>query len=131
MVGWINGREYEHMQESFGILPLDDHTQHKLGMLTYHPDFAAEKKIRHHYLAKMQHTRIAVLPIHTTYERALYRLLVKKPNGLFSGRTQPNWIAVATAWMQHADGIQIFYKVFGTVVSFMQLNDCLGSSQSI
>ena len=111
MIGWVNGREYERSTESFGILPLDENTQTKFGMLVYHPEFAAEKKIHHRYLAEMQHTCIAVLPIHTSHERALYQLLVQKPNGLFSGKSQPNWVAVATEWMQHADGIQIFYKV--------------------
>jgi hypothetical protein len=98
MIGWVNGQEYECSTESFGILPLDESAQSRFGMLIYHPTFAIEKKICHLYLAKMQHTCI---PIHTFYEQALYQLLVQKPNGLFSDRTQPNWVAVAREWMQH------------------------------
>ena len=68
MIGWVNGREYERSTESFGVLPLDESARSRFGMLIYHPTFAIEKKIRHHYLAKMQHTHIAVLPIHTSHE---------------------------------------------------------------
>ena len=80
-------------------------------MLPYHDAFAKQQKIRHQHLAQQQHTRVAVLPVHTPSERALYRLLVKQPNGLFSGKTQPNWVTVAVEWSRHCDGIHIFYKL--------------------
>jgi hypothetical protein len=54
---------------------------------------------------------MAILPVHTSQERALFRILVKKPNGLFSGTRQPDWIAVTVEWSQYCDGIHIFYKV--------------------
>jgi hypothetical protein len=87
-------------------------TQTKLGMLPYHNVFASQQKILHRHLAQQQHTRVAVLPVHTPDERALYRMLVKKSNGLFSGKTQPNWVSVAAEWSQYCDGIHIFYKVW-------------------
>jgi hypothetical protein len=111
MAGWVNGNEYERSTESFGILPLSESSRAKLGMLGYHNDFALNQKILHRHLAQQQQTRMAVLPVHTPTERALYRMLVKQDKGLFSGKTQPNWIAVAAEWSKHCDGIRIFYKV--------------------
>lgn len=54
---------------------------------------------------------MAVLPVHTRSERALFKLLLADPQGLFAGRKEPNWIDVAKLWSSHADGISIFYKV--------------------
>jgi hypothetical protein len=111
MHGWVNGNDYERSGESFGILPLSEATRVKLGMLAYHPNFARDKKIRHRYLAQQQKTRMAILPVHTTEERALFRLLVQRSDGLFSGPNQPNWVAVAVEWNKASNGVHIFYKV--------------------
>jgi hypothetical protein len=80
-------------------------------MHAYHPTFAEEINARHDHLAKHQHTRIAVLPIHTVQERALYRALTKLESGHFGGPRQPNWIAVSSDWSQYCNGVDIFYKV--------------------
>lgn len=80
-------------------------------MLAYHPQFAKDRKMRHAYLAIKQNTRIAVLPIHTQAERALFRLLIADLFGLFSRNKEPNWQALATQWATHSEGIKIFYKV--------------------
>ena len=48
-------------------------------------NFAEEINVRHDHLAKHQHTRIAVLPIHTVQERALYHALTKLESGNFGG----------------------------------------------
>ena len=109
--GWVNGDNYVRSTEVFGILPLPDNFRDNLGMLVYHPHFAKDKNIRHHYLAIKQNTRMAVLPIHTKPERALFRLLVANAQGLFSGNRQPNWQVLASQWASHSDGLHIFYKV--------------------
>ena len=80
-------------------------------MLVYHPNFATEKRIQHQYLAIKQNTQVAVLPIHTKVEHALFKLLIADLNGLFAGKKEPDWQAVAAQWSGHADGIAIFYKV--------------------
>jgi hypothetical protein len=76
MAGWVNGTEYEQCTKSFDILPLSEATRTKLGMLGYHPQFAAEK-ITHRHLAQHQQTCMAVLPIHTPQEWALFRVFVQ------------------------------------------------------
>jgi len=80
-------------------------------MLPYHKTFATETKILHDQLAQYQHTRVAILPVHTPQERALFRMMAKQTNGLFSGPKLPNWVTVAAEWSHHCDGLHIFYKV--------------------
>ncbi len=108
---WVNGNDYERTTEVFGLLPLPDATRTKLGMLPYRSDFARSEKIRHPYLAAQQRTLVAILPIHTPEERALFRILAKRPNGPFSGPRQPNWITVAQEWSTYCDGKHVYYKV--------------------
>ncbi|KAF9061755.1 hypothetical protein BDP27DRAFT_1369379 [Rhodocollybia butyracea] len=68
VVGWVNGNDYERSSESFGILSLSLSVQRKLG-------------IKHYELAKRQGTRMAILPLHTSEEFAIWRVLVKQPHG--------------------------------------------------
>lgn len=80
-------------------------------MLVYHAGFASEQKIRYRDLARRQNTRVTILPIHTKAERALFKMFIAKTQGLFAGRKEPNWIEFAKLWSDHADGINVFYKV--------------------
>ncbi|OBZ79508.1 hypothetical protein A0H81_01196 [Grifola frondosa] len=82
-----------------------------IGMLVYHPQFAKEQEIRYQYLAKQQGTRVAVLPVHTKAERALFWLLVAQSDGMSAGKWKPNWQAVSPRWVDHSDGKTIFYKL--------------------
>ncbi|KAG5643535.1 hypothetical protein DXG03_000676 [Asterophora parasitica] len=107
---WVNGNNYESSSETFGILPLTDATRTQLSMFTFNPDLAKQEKTHHSHLASLQCTRIAILPVHTHDERALFSLFVCHHNGHFTGRTQPNWIALTREWSNHCDGKTIFYK---------------------
>jgi hypothetical protein len=77
-------------------------------MHDYSEPFAVGEKILHRHLAKQQQTRIAVLPIHTPDERALFRLFMKFDE---SSKSQPNWTSFTSHWSEHCDGKTIFYKV--------------------
>jgi hypothetical protein len=109
--GWVNGDRYMRSNERFGILPIPEGIRARIGLLEFHSDFAVKKKIKHIYLARLQHTRIAVLPVHTKAERWLFSFLVSETHGLFAGPREPNWEAVAIRWAGHSDGVTIFYKV--------------------
>lgn len=109
--GWVNGNKYLESEESFGVLPIAEDIQTKLGMLAYHPGYATTMKIRYPYLAARQGTRTAVVPIHTKAERILFKMLIHETNGLFAGKREPNWDTVAVRWAGHSDGVNIFYKV--------------------
>jgi len=79
-------------------------------MLPFNAQHANKEKISHADLAREQDTWSAVLPIHTTEEKALYRLLLST-NHVFSGPSAPNWVSVAQTWSKHVNNIGIFYKV--------------------
>lgn len=107
MVGWVNGNDFEQASETFGILPLSPSLRSKYGMHDYSESFAVGEKTLHRHLTKQQQTRIAVLPVHTPDERALFRLFMK-----FEGSSQPNWTSFTSRWSEHCDGKTIFYKVY-------------------
>ncbi|KAG6836301.1 hypothetical protein H0H93_009317 [Arthromyces matolae] len=109
--GWVNGDNFARSTETFGILQLPSELRGQLGMLAYHPGFAQEVKIRHQYLAQRQGTRIAILPVHTSDERSIFKLLIVEQNGLFSGVNEPKWFQVAERFNSHANGLTIFYKL--------------------
>lgn len=110
-IGWVNGHNYEQTTETLGIMSLSQARRDNLGMLPYSAAFAKAQKLKHVYLALQQGTRIPVLPIHTAEEKSLFRLLAVQSDGHFSGRRQPDWIALCKEWSQWANGTSIFYKV--------------------
>lgn len=110
-VPWVNGNAYVRSGETFGILPLSDESRSAMGMKAFSGSLAKEQKLRHTYLAQRQNVLYAVLPMHSSEEYSLFRLLVNSPDGLFSGTHEPNWLAVTVVWSKHADGQKIFNKV--------------------
>ncbi|KAG6369372.1 hypothetical protein JVT61DRAFT_14979 [Boletus reticuloceps] len=88
---WVNGNDYEHANESFGIIKFKPDFFLPLGMFAYD-----------------EHC----LPVHSREERDLFRLLVRS-SPLFSDATnrQPNWTSLAVVWATHANGKTIFYKL--------------------
>lgn len=113
IVGWVNSDKYEDTSETFGILPLTLSTRTKLGMQPFHSQYANDMKIQHYHLAKLQGTRVAMLPIHTSAERSMFCLMIKdhSETKCFGAQEQPNWVAFAQEWAACSDRIQIFYKV--------------------
>ncbi|EPQ50510.1 hypothetical protein GLOTRDRAFT_133880 [Gloeophyllum trabeum ATCC 11539] len=109
--GWVNGDLYAPSTEVFGILALPDYKRLELGMLPYHHQFAIEQKIRHRQLAFRQNARIAILPVHTSNERALFKLLITGVHGCFGAQKEPQWDLLAVEWAKHANGTTIFYKL--------------------
>lgn len=87
--GWVNGSNYIHSEEVFGILPIPS-------------------DMREH-LASQQNTLNAVVPVHTKAERGLFKLLVS--HLAIAEKHQPNWETMAVQWSSHTDGKTIFYKV--------------------
>jgi hypothetical protein len=70
---------------------------------------ALDSKRAHSFLAARQQTRLAVLPIHTTAERALFSQLMKSQT---TGK--PPWGKVVLDWNRAAEenpNGEIFYKV--------------------
>ncbi|TFK55407.1 hypothetical protein OE88DRAFT_1804266 [Heliocybe sulcata] len=109
--GWVNGNLYAPSMEVFGILPMPDSKRLESGMMPYHHRYAMEQKIRHRQLAFRQNCRVAILPVHTRSERALFRLLITDIHSRFGNEKEPSWDAVAAEWSRHVDGTAVFYKL--------------------
>jgi hypothetical protein len=107
--GWINGDNFLRSTEAFGILPLPEQQCEKLGMLVYNANFAKMMKSRREYLVRKQNTQMAVLPVHTKFERMLFKALILSLECI--GKCEPGWEALAQEWNSHCDGKDIFYKV--------------------
>ena len=109
---WVNGNDYDHTNESFGIIQFKPDFFKPLGMFEYNDQYARDQQIHHQWVAEQQGTLVAVLPVHTHEEHDLFRLLVHS-SPLFSdvATRQPNWTSLAAVWATHANGKTIFYKV--------------------
>jgi hypothetical protein len=108
--GWINGNLYIQTEERLGILPLPEDVRRSSGMAEYNPNL--DTKHPHCYLARMQGTLKAILPIHTTEEHALFRKLMIEDPAFNSKTTGPSWKLAVRVWNQYADNSDnIFYKV--------------------
>ena len=115
--GWVNGDLYVQTTEVYGILPVPDNVLLSAGMLAYdraHPSLPQ----RHHYLAKKQNTRFAVLTLHTDEEKKLFSSMMSEDVTFASAAESSRWQLVAQAWNQKANGQQIFYKVSSAPVPF-------------
>lgn len=111
MVGWVNGNDYVRSPETFGILPLSPASQNALNIYPFSHEHALNEKIHYYDLTQLQQTRVAILPIHTPDERALFSSLLAQRSGHLASRSQPNWVSLACEWSNHANGRTIFYKV--------------------
>ena len=109
ITNWVNGNLYQRSSEVFGILPIPADIKLRSGMAAYNP--TTDAKQLHHFLASVQGTRKAVLPVHTQNEKKLFSQLMRS-NPAFNSKTPPNWKEAVKVWNRHADGDeQITYKV--------------------
>ena len=111
MKGWVNGNLYLPTSEQIGILPVPDDVRVASGMAEFNP-LSADKKQSHFYLAHMQGTRKAILPVHTTAEQDLFRELMKTNPAFNTSGKGPMWKVAVKVWNEYADlHTGIFYKV--------------------
>lgn len=110
LTGWVNGNLYMPTSEVAGVLPIPEDVRVKSGMGPYIASL--HSKQRHHYLAFLQGTRKAILPIHSPEEKKLFQELMAS-NSTFNDRTSgPNWDSAVQIWNDHADlRDDIAYKV--------------------
>jgi hypothetical protein len=88
---WTNVNLYQPSGETFGIQPISQQIQAAAGLAPFHRTL--DSKRPHSFLAARQQTRIAVLPIHTMAEKALFSQLMK---GQTTGK--PKWAQVVLDW---------------------------------
>jgi hypothetical protein len=108
LIGWINGDLYLPAGEKIGILPVPDSIRATADIESYHEE---DHKFRYPYLAQEQGTKYAVISIHTTAEKVLFKKLMQE-NPFFNERNaNPDWKKCAKVWNRAANGQDIFYKV--------------------
>jgi len=79
-------------------------------MAEFNPDTNNKKK-RHDYLAQMQGTCKAILPVHTPAELDLFHKLMKSNSAFNSQSTGPIWKLAVKVWNECADTQDgIYYK---------------------
>lgn len=66
-------------------------------------------------LAERQGTKYAVLPVHTSVERKLFKTLHQNK---FPTINSSVWIEFAKAWSAHVDGVEVFYKTMEYLKSY-------------
>ncbi|KAJ3515878.1 hypothetical protein NLJ89_g1482 [Agrocybe chaxingu] len=109
LTGWVNTDLYILTKERLGILPLPDDIRESSGMAPFNTA-SFNPRQRHLYLARMQGTRKAVLPIHMPEEVKLWRELVTN-NGYFNSPSGPTSYKATAVWNEHADRTDgVFYK---------------------
>ena len=108
LTGWTNGDLYIPAGERIGILPVPDSIRVTADIETYH---AEDGQFKHAFLAQQQGTKYAVVAIHTTAEKALFKKL-RQENPLFNQRNSvTDWKQASKFWNREANGQEIFYKV--------------------
>jgi hypothetical protein len=108
LTGWINGDLYVPAGEKIGILPVPDSIQAAADIESHH---TGDEDFHHAYLAQEQGTKYAVIAIHTTAEKILFKTLMQE-NPIFNQiNSIPDWKQGAKAWNRSANGHDIFYKV--------------------
>jgi hypothetical protein len=108
--GWVNGDLYTPAGETVGILLIPDLTCAAADIQSY-----TEDKMKHAFLARQQGTKYAVISVHTTEEKVLFKTLMQDHLGN-SGST-PDWKKGVLLWNQSANGKTIFYKVRCSIIT--------------
>jgi len=110
ITGWVNGNLYVATKEVLGILPIPDDVRISSGMQAY---ISLSEPKKHHFLAKMQGTRKAVLPVHTKAEKDLFQSLMTTCKEFNPAQgSHPVWTQAVKIWNARADQDEmISYKV--------------------
>ncbi|KAJ7170171.1 hypothetical protein C8R46DRAFT_1266577 [Mycena filopes] len=119
LTGWVNGNLYLPTNEVSGVLPIPNDIRIKSGMAEFQSSLDSTRL--HHHLAALQGTRKAVLPVHNTAEKDLFRSLMLGPNtpGNFSSSRQVEntvkiWNATADAqddiYYKLAEQLKVYYS---------------------
>ncbi|EKM76393.1 hypothetical protein AGABI1DRAFT_15060, partial [Agaricus bisporus var. burnettii JB137-S8] len=98
-------------KEVIGILPIPDDVRISSGMASYHS--ALSQKQKHWFVARMQNTQKAVLPVHTPAEQLLYQHFMETKAAFSPKSGEPQWRDAVVIWNQFADGTtdEIYYKL--------------------
>jgi hypothetical protein len=118
---WVNTDFYQPTKEVIGVLPIPLDVQRTNGLSEYIKNVETPTGVakppkrpsaRHDYLAMLQGTKKAVLPVHTPAEHKLFSTLMSTDLHFLTPSGVPNWEMGVKVWNRKAnvtDGI--YYKV--------------------
>jgi hypothetical protein len=109
LTGWINGDLYTPAGETIGILPVPDSIRATAEIQSYNQ--AEDFTNKHGYLAKQQGTKFAVISVHSTQEKVLFKKLMQEDPNFTGTNSSPDWKKAVIIWNRKANGKDIFYKV--------------------
>lgn len=110
ITNWVNGNLYVPTAETTGILSIPSELQAESRMIKFDPNL--DRKQPHAYLAEKQHTRKAILPVHTPAEIELFSTLMRNDDAFISQSSGPRWFECVRSWNSKAnEQDNIFYKV--------------------
>lgn len=113
----MNGNLYLPTSETIGILPIPHELRIESGMTEFNANI--DQKGRHAYLASMQGTRKAILPVHTPAEHELFNNFMKRNEAFNSRSAGPQWKECVRVWNSWADTAEnVFYKVNLTFLKY-------------
>ncbi|KAF8230797.1 hypothetical protein L208DRAFT_1280022, partial [Tricholoma matsutake] len=96
LTGCINGDLYIPAGKKIGILPVPDSIHVTANIESYQHQF--DSKSKNLYLARQQGSKYAVIVVHTTAEKVLFKKLMQE-NPLFAQTNAgPDWKQGAKVW---------------------------------
>ncbi|KAJ7132564.1 hypothetical protein C8R44DRAFT_871499 [Mycena epipterygia] len=108
---WVNGNLYQQTEQSVGIVRIPRLVCGPVEIQPYNEEIDSKRTQKQQYLARMQGTRIAVLPVHTVAEKLLFNELMRTSPAFQSCKTAVSTAATAI-WNRNAESkSDIFYKV--------------------
>jgi hypothetical protein len=108
ITGWINGDLYTPAEETIGILPVPESIRGAADIESY--QHLLDRENKHSYLARQQGTKYAVIAVHSTAEKVLFKKLMQEDPTFNRTNSAPDWKQGAKVWNRHANGQDIFYK---------------------
>lgn len=110
-LAWVNGNLYQQTEQSVGIVKIPRSVCGPVEIQPYNEEIDSKRTLKQQYLARMQGTRIAVLPVHTVAEKLLFNELMRTSPAFQSCKTAVSTAATAI-WNREAESKpDIFYKV--------------------
>ncbi|KAF5315639.1 hypothetical protein D9611_004974 [Ephemerocybe angulata] len=101
--GMVNTDLYVRTQERLGILPIPDDVRIQSAIGEYNPQDPNARKQEQAYLARIQNTKKAVLPVHTPQEYKLFEELMVSSPAFNSASRGPVWKLAVRVWNERAE----------------------------
>ncbi|KAJ7658753.1 hypothetical protein DFH06DRAFT_1407245 [Mycena polygramma] len=121
-LAWVNGNLYQQTEQSVGIVRIPRSVCGPVEIQPYNEEIDSKRTQKQQYLARMQGTRIAVLPVHTVTEKLLFNELMRTSPAFQSCKTAVSTAATAI-WNREAESKpDIFYKLEEQLTAYLNGN---------